>query len=193
MFGKDVGVSLVANGPNIGFNSYFSGSWKSLSPGWSTAIGVDQSDGSMNFLGAPTKSAAADTALTFANRLSIHADGKLVSSMWRATQVMNQRQGPMPVNASFVSGGGTLVIFFSGSGFSSGATNIGLVVLIDGSSIGTTRSFTNEGGSHKAFTTNIIVQPNVAAGAHSISLSALVGTNSDGNDWYNVAILELPF
>jgi hypothetical protein len=193
LFGKDLGVSLVANWPNIGFNSYFNGTWKSLSPGWSGVIGVDQNDGSMNFMVAPTKAAAADAALTPPSRLSIHVDGKLVSPMWRATQVMNQRQGPLPINAAFASGGGTLVIIFSGSGFSAGGTNIGLVMQIDGSSVATTRSFTNEPSSHKAFTTNILVQANVAAGAHTLTLAPLVGTSTDGNDWFNVAVLELPF
>src|SRR5262249_14892043 len=31
VFGKDLGVSLVASSPNVGFNSYFNGTWKSLS------------------------------------------------------------------------------------------------------------------------------------------------------------------
>jgi hypothetical protein len=142
---------------------------------------------------ATAKAAAADAPLTAPSRLSIHADGKLVSPMWRATHVMNQRQGPLPVSANFASGGGTLVIIFSGSGFAATGTNIGLVLQIDGSSVATTRSFTNEPSSHKAFTTNILVQANVAAGNHSITLSPLSGTISDGNDWFNVTVLELPF
>ncbi len=193
VFGKDLGVSLVASWPNIGFNAYFSGAWKSLSPGWSGIIDVDQNDGSMNFFAGPTKAAAADAALTPLPRLSIHADGKLVSPMWRATHVMNQRQGPLPINASFASGGGTLVIIFSGSGFAGTATNIGMGLQIDGATVATTRSFTNELSSHKAFTTNILVQANIAAGTHTINLFALVNTNTDANDWFNVTVLELPF
>ena len=197
LFGKDLGVSLVANSPNIGFNSYFNGTWKSLSPGWAGVIGIDQNDGSMNFMVAPTKATAADAALTPTpppSRLSIRVDGKLISPMWKATQVMNQRQGPLPVNAGFASGGGMLMIFLSGSGFSpGGGSNVGMQLQIDGVTMGFARSFTNEAGSHKAFTTNILLVAGIVAGVHTVNLAPLPGTNTDGNDWFNVAILELPF
>ena len=116
--------------------------------------------------------------------------GKLSSPMWRATQVMNQRQGALPQSVIFGSGGGMLVIIYSGSGWGSG--NIGMTLQVDGASVGTTRSFTNEQSSHKAFTTNFAVLPNTPAGNHNLTLVALPGTNTDGNDWYNVVVIELP-
>jgi len=193
LFGDDLGVSLVASWPSIGFNSYFNGSWKAISPGWSGVITVDQNDGSMTIFGAPTKANAADAALALTTRLSIHADGKMVSPMWRATQVINQRQGALPISATFPSGGGTLVVIFSGSGFAGSATVIGMNLQIDGVIVSNTRSFTNEPNSHKAFTTNIHVQSNIAAGTHSIGLAPLAGTVTDLNDFFSVTVLELPF
>jgi len=125
-------------------------------------------------------------------RLRITDTGKLSSPMLRVTHVMNQVQGPLPKSGGFSSGGGTLIIIFSGSGWGAAAGNIGLALQLDGGTIATTRSFTNETGSHKAFTTNAHVQGNIAAGNHTINLVALVNTNSDANDWYNVTVLELP-
>lgn len=84
-------------------------------------------------------------------------------------------------------------ILYSGSGWGQSVGNIGMGVQIDGGTVGTTRSYTNELSSHKAFTTNFLVQGNVAAGDHTLSLFALMNTNSDSNDWFNVTILELPF
>ena len=126
-------------------------------------------------------------------RFVIDQNGKLTSPMWRATQVMNQVQGALPKSGNFASGGGTLVIMFSGSGFAGAATNIGMTLQIDGVNRGVTRSFTNEPNSHKAFTTNILVQAGIAAGTHTITLQPLVGTATDFNDWFNVTVLELPF
>jgi len=193
LFGRNQGMSLMANWPNLGFNAYFNGNWKAISPGWYGVINVDQNNGSMNFFVGPSALTAADAAIVPTARLTINANGKITSPMWRATQVLNQRQGPLPQSGAFASGGGTLVIVFSGSGFSTGAGNVGMVLQLDGGSVATTRSFTNEVSSHKAFTTNILVQGNVAAGNHTITLQPLVGTNTDGNDWFNVTVLELPF
>jgi hypothetical protein len=194
LFGGDQqGISLVASWPSLGINSYFSGAWKAIQPGWCGMIDVNQDAGGIEFHVNPARANAADAALTPQNRFTIRADGKLFSPMWKATHVLNQRQGPMPVSGTFVSGGGTLVIIFSGSGFASTATNIGLALQINGGTVATTRVFTNEASSHKAFTTNILVQGNVAPGNHTINLTPLVNTLSDGNDWFNVTVLELPF
>ena len=92
---------------------------------------------------------------------------------------------------SSATGGGSLLIIASGSGWGSG--NIGMNIQLDTNVIGMARSFTNEGGSHKAFTCNPLVPRNVAAGSHTITLTALAGTSSDGNDWFNVTVLEFPF
>lgn len=121
--------------------------------------------------------------------------GGILSPMWRVTQVFNARQGALPLTSPvFQSGGGTLLIFASGSGFlQSGAGNIGMGIQIDGGTIGTVRSFTNESLSHKSFVANALVQRNVGAGNHTITLFALASTITDFNDWFYVTVLELPF
>jgi hypothetical protein len=129
-----------------------------------------------------------------ADKLVVNQDGKITSPMWNVTQVMNARQGALPVSGGFMTGGGTLLIIASGSGWSpGGGSNIGMVIQLDGGTIGTARSFSNEAGSHKAFTTNPLVQRNVAAGSHTITLSIIANTATDFNDWFNVTVLELPF
>jgi len=190
LFGNNQGMSLVAAFPCIGFNSYFNGAWKAISAGWSGVIAVDPNVGSMDFYLGAARANAADAVVAIQPRLSISANGRFASSMWRATHVMNQRQGALPQSVVFGSGGGTLVIIFSGSGWGSG--NIGMTLQVDGVSWASARSFTNEQSSHKAFTTNFAVLPNTPAGNHNLTLVALPGTNTDGNDWYNVLVLELP-
>ncbi len=74
LFG-DFGISLVASWPNIGFNSYFNGVWKSISPGFAGNIDVNQGDGSMNFYLASAQANAADVALVTVPRLSIAPSG----------------------------------------------------------------------------------------------------------------------
>ena len=193
MFGSGQGMSLVASWPNLGFNCYFNGSWKAISPGWGGNIDVNQSDGTMNFYVNAASASAADTVLAPQPRLTIRPDGKLYSSMWRATQVMNQVQGALPKSADFSSGGGTLVIIYSGTGRREGIGNVGMNLLLDNTVVSTTRSWTNELQSHKAFTTNIHVTANVAAGNHTIALAVLPDTITDVNDWFNVTVLEMPF
>ncbi len=187
------GMSLVASYPNVGFNCYFSGGWKAISPGWAGNIDVNQGDGTMNFYVNAAKAGAADAALTPQPRLTIRPDGKLSSSMWRATQVMNQVQGPLPKSVGFSSGGGTLVIIYSGTGRRDGGGNLGMNLLLDNVVVSTTRTWTNESQSHKVFTTNIHVQANVAAGNHTIALTVIAETITDVNDWFNVTVLEMPF
>jgi hypothetical protein len=194
MFGSSgTGMSLVASWPNIGFNCYYNGGWKAISPGWSGNIDVNQDSGTMNFYVNAAKANAADTALTPVARLSINSNGKLTSPMWKATSVMNQVQGALPKSAPFSSGGGTLVIIFSGSGRRDGGGSVGMNLQLDGAVVSTTRVWTNESASHKAFTTNIHVQANVAAGNHTITLAVIQDTITDVNDWFNVTVLELPF
>jgi hypothetical protein len=130
------------------------------------------------------------TSAARTDRLRITSTGKMVSPMWRVNHVMDQAQGSLPKSAGFVSGGGTLMIIFSGSGYGNG--NIGMTLQLDGTSVSTTRCFTNETGSHKTFTANVFVTATAPAGNHTINLIALAGTSTDGNDWFNVTVLELP-
>lgn len=121
-------------------------------------------------------------------------NGTISSSKWRATQVINQKQGPLPIDGTFTSGGGTLVIIFSGSAWASTGNRLGLLVSLDGTQVGSSQVSTNELTSHKSFPANILVIPNIAAATtHKITLSAAANTTTDSWDFFNVAVLELPF
>ena len=131
-------------------------------------------------------------------RIGLFADqilltGKVISSMWKVTVVMNQVQGPLPKNATFGSGGGVLLFIFSGSGWGASGWNIGMNLILDGALIGSTRCYINEANSHRAFTTGFVLQPNIAGGNHTVRLEAVGGTSTDSNDWFSVTVLELPF
>jgi hypothetical protein len=134
------------------------------------------------------------TSGTRTNLLRITSAGKMVSPMWQVTEVMKQVQGALPKSGTFNSGGGTLMMICSGSGFTGGTGgNIGMTIQLDGKDVGNTHCFTNEPGSHKTFTTHTAVVPNVAAGKHTVNLVALTGTSTDANDYFDVTVLELPF
>jgi hypothetical protein len=194
LFGSGgTGMSLVADNPNLGFNCYFNGSWKAISTGWAGNIELNRKDGTMRFYVNATAATAADAVLSPQAPLTIHPNGKLTSPMWKATQVMDQVTGQLPKSASFSSGGGTLVIIFSGTGRGgSSDAVIGMNLLINQTVVSNTRSWTNNSNYHQVFTTNIYVGANIPAGEHTIGLTALPQTVTDEHDWFNVAILELP-
>jgi hypothetical protein len=192
LFG-DLGISLVANWPCVGFNTYaVGGQWKAISPGFGGVVTVSENDGSMVFYDSQGKAAAADSVVNIRANLTIQPGGRLSSPMFAATQVFNQRQGPLPISAVFNQGGGTLLIIVSGSGFATSGMNIGVFITINGASIGNARSFTNEPNSHKAFTTQVIVVKNFAPGALTLGITPIAGTVTDFNDWFNATVLELP-
>src|SRR6185295_9874696 len=125
--------------------------------------------------------------------------GSIRSTMWNVTQVLNQRPGALPINGAFTSGGGTLLIFASGSGYLPINTTggIGMAIQIDNVQRGTAIGYTNEPLSHKAFVANALLVTGVAAGSHSLGLVAAPGfptaTVTDSNDKFSVTIMELPW
>jgi hypothetical protein len=118
---------------------------------------------------------------------------KIKSPMWRVIRILEASPGPLPKSVPFVSAGGMMMIFASGSGFLAGtaAGLIGMRVKVDDVIRGNSRGFTNEGSSHKTFVPVLLVE-GVAAGAHTLTLEALSPTLSDGNDFFNVTIVEMP-
>ena len=132
----------------------------------------------------------------FVENLRLTSDGHIKSPMWKATQVLNQQPGPLPaagLSGKFTSGGGTLLIIASGSGFAAGAGIVGMNIEVDGNLKGSAKCFTNEPNSHKSFTANALVVTGIAAGSHVLLLLPLAATTeSDGNDFFSVTVLELP-
>jgi hypothetical protein len=125
--------------------------------------------------------------------LTISADGNISSPKWNVTLVINQA-GPLNISRSFSTGGGRLVIFASGSAFRTNAGTIGMYVYLDGTQVGVVKGYTNESQSHKSLVSFPIVVAGIGAGSHTIELRPLAtDVYMDGNDYFNVTVLELPF
>jgi hypothetical protein len=100
--------------------------------------------------------------------------------------------GALPVSGGFDSQGGTVMLFVSGSAWRSATAGMaGVDVIVDGTSVGSVRTYTNETSSHKALVSTPFVL-DLAAGAHTVQLDPLPDTSSDLNDPYVVVALELP-
>jgi len=145
-----------------------------------------------------------DTLSNFENLMSLSTDGNLwvksniSSPKWRVTTVINQT-GPLNISATFYTGGGTLILFVSGSAFKDSVAapkygTIGMTIWIDNTKLGEeVRAYTNETGSHKALVSFPIITKR-DAGNHTIELRPLDDTvKMDYNDYFRVTILELPF
>jgi hypothetical protein len=100
--------------------------------------------------------------------------------------------GPLPLGGGFESQGGTVVLFVSGSAWRNDMAGIaGVDVIVDGASVGSLRTYTNEISSHKALVSTPFVL-DLPAGAHTVDLEPLAGTSTDLNDPFVVVALELP-
>ena len=85
------------------------------------------------------------------------------------------------------------MIFAAGSGYRAAGGQIGMFVFVDGRNVGIARSFTNEPGSHKTFSTGHFIVTGIPAGGHTMTLTLWNSTITDINDFFNVSVLELPF
>jgi hypothetical protein len=126
---------------------------------------------------------------------NVRISGTIQDPRWQVTQSFNQHAGPLPLSATFLTSGGTLVIIASGSGYTtvSGGSIIGMNIVLDGATQGWAKVYSNETASHKAFTANALVVPGIAAGSHIITLTALPNTLTDGTDFFSVTVMEFPF
>jgi hypothetical protein len=126
---------------------------------------------------------------------NVTVTGKLNVPRFHTTQVINGL-GPMPItSASFTTSGGTLILFYSGSGYSnvSGAL-IGMAVTLDGSPVDQTGVYANQSLFHLAFVAKQWVVTGIAAGPHTITISAMnAHTLTDGNDIFQVVVTEMPY
>ncbi len=124
---------------------------------------------------------------------ALYGTGIIKSPMWNASTPINFTGG-LIVNAGFSTGGGTLVITASGSGYTSGTLGpIGMNILLDGVVVETCQVNANVVNSHMAFVPKTFVRKGVPAGAHTITLQPLPNTLSNVADNYCVTIVEFPF
>jgi len=106
-----------------------------------------------------------------------------------------QQYGPLPITKpGYVStGGGDLMLFFSGSGYSATAGKwIGMRVLLDSSEVASTGVYANNALMHLSFVTGNVIIKGLVAGTHTISLQASTGTSTDATDLFFVSALEIP-
>jgi len=108
------------------------------------------------------------------------------------TNLLNS-PGSLPLSNSFISHGGTLVIFTSGSGTIGSVTAMGMTIALDGTIIETNKIWCNVASAHMAFVPKTTVKNGVAAGSHTITLSSWNSTTTDANDSFNVTVQELPY
>jgi len=114
---------------------------------------------------------------------------------FHTTQVINSL-GPIPItSASFNTSGGTLLLFYSGSGYSNAAGKlIGMNVKLDGNPIDQTGVYANQSLVHLAFVAKQWVVTGIAAGPHTIAIEPLNASSFlDGNDIYEVMVTEMPY
>jgi hypothetical protein len=125
--------------------------------------------------------------------LTIEANGKISSPMWRVTELFNAQAFDKSLSATFSTGGGTLVVMASGSGRRGTVGTVGMNVLIDNNTVASPATWSNEVDSHKSFVAVFTVVRNIASGSHTLSLNPFPKTTVDVNDLCSVTIIELPF
>jgi hypothetical protein len=113
------------------------------------------------------------------------------SPMWKVTRVIAD-PGPLPLKKQFTSSGGTLIVFFSGSGRRGSVGLMTLQLSIDGQQPRTTTCWTNENDSHKTFPSVVEVFSGYGAGTHTLMIEAK-DTTTDLNDFFHATVMELPF
>jgi hypothetical protein len=122
--------------------------------------------------------------------------GKIQSGMWRATHVFDRKAGPLPITEDFTTGGGTLVVLFTGTAFRANPGFINLVMFIDKqeSTRMWTDLYTNEGNTHKTLPLQFTILSGISAGKHTLTIDKWgTSTQADANDRFYAMVLELPF
>lgn len=142
--------------------------------------------------------------------LRITSRGFLKSPMWNVVSLfenahpagdISPKQDIFPTAQTFQTGGGTLLIFASGSGALTQASPsdivIGMELRLDDNnpphaaqSKKVTIRVKNQ--DPQPFVTTFLVLPNIAPGTHKLMLKTLEKTTVGANDCFNVTILELP-
>lgn len=132
-------------------------------------------------------------------------------SAFGAQQVID-KTGPLPVEGTFTSRGGTLIVSVSGSGYRGTGSSqleglIAMEVRVDGGDPHFLRVYTNERNSHKAFISREVVFEGFPAGQHTVSLGRVYAasvcntaietkdapcTATDANDYFHATVTEIP-
>lgn len=137
-------------------------------------------------------------------------DGKDITAL-DSTELIDNI-GPLPIERTYTSKGGTLFISASGSGYrdsslARGPGRIGMTIHVDGEVPKLSDVTTNELDSHKAFVSSYTIVEDLPAGNHTIRLVPFYQngvcntasevfytycTSTDINDLFRVSVLEIP-
>lgn len=114
----------------------------------------------------------------------------IITNLWNNTPVSNTGM----LSGNFVTNGGFVQIFFTGSAWSENSgVMMGTNLLIDGTLVTTAKVFTNESRSHKSLVPTLLVIK-LAAGSHTATISpATPQTKMDSNDSFTLTLTELSF
>ncbi|HEY1369795.1 MAG TPA: hypothetical protein VGF23_21890 [Gaiellaceae bacterium] len=157
---------------------------KKASPlGWEGRLAIDGETGTVAVYGPLTVKG------------DVYVKGALVDEIGlpylSAAEIVNHNAA-LPVTKSFKTKGRTVILLASGSGYSGTKDKtIGMDIQIDKVSRRQAKTFANEASSHNAFVAPYLVLTDLAAGDHTITLSALSGTTTDVNDYFSVVMIEL--
>ena len=105
----------------------------------------------------------------------------------------SQQGGEYVTQASFQSGGGTLLLRVSASAWTPQSdTLLGLSIQIDGRPVGRAELFANPSATHLMVVSNDLVVTGIPAGTHTFALQSDVYTYTDQNDRVSLQVLEFP-
>jgi hypothetical protein len=108
-----------------------------------------------------------------------------------SVQIVVSQKGPLPITATFQALGDlTMTLVVHGSVWTQSSNQlIGIVIQLDGQTIGQAQIFSNGSATHRAVVPAYI-PVNLSYGQHKLTLSALPsgGTTSDFNDFYTAVL-----
>ncbi|HET9971769.1 MAG TPA: hypothetical protein VFQ68_26280 [Streptosporangiaceae bacterium] len=128
---------------------------------------------------------------------ALEVNGGIRSPMWRVVQPIGNNSGPLPMTSiPFATGGGTLLLFVSGSAFLPAPGLLGVQVRVDGRLTGTASFMAGQANIRVPLTASMIATGIPAGDGHLITVEVLAdapATRTDSSDLYTVNVLELPF
>ncbi|MBD2142560.1 hypothetical protein H6F39_14620 [Anabaena sp. FACHB-1250] len=126
---------------------------------------------------------------------TITVTNKIISSLFKVTQVFDRKRGPLPISDKFTTSGGSLVIIFTGTTYVSSVSLMGIKLTIDNNENNSAfiEAYTNEINSHKSLPTSVIFRTAISAGEHTLKIEKGANTATDVNDLFYATVLELPF
>jgi hypothetical protein len=206
---------LVAAGAAFGANGDFFKVGRSNLASAVSVLGKSGAGPALRLLvdsGAPM---AVNSSTRVTNLNADQLDGKNQSAFADVNELGGQTAvhvfGPLPVERTFASDGGTLVVLASGSAFRSSAVadgpgRIAMNVRVDGGTRGRADGFADERGPHETLVDEYAVVEGLPAGTHTIRLEAVVDdedcetsdettsticTTTNSNDFFAVTVVEL--